>query len=75
MDIYKVDLEDGKWAWNHAVKLQVILKVLYHIFRSSGAWRWFTFYGHDRLTVSSFANPCSSIIRDTLLDEYPKGFS
>jgi hypothetical protein len=78
MDIYEVHFEDGKWkewAWNHGIKVQVVMNVLCYIFKSSGAWRWFTFYGHFIFTVISFANTCSSIISDTLLGEYPKEFS
>jgi hypothetical protein len=78
VDIYKVDFEDGKWkewAWNHGVKVQVVMNILCNIFRSSGACRWFTFCGHVIFTVISFASPCSFIISDTLLGEYPEDFS
>jgi hypothetical protein len=77
MDIFKVHFEDGnwkEWAWNHGVKVQVVMNVLCYIFRSTGAWRWFTFCGHVIFTVISFTNPCSSIISNTLLGEYPKDF-
>jgi len=39
MDIYKVHFEDGKlkeWAWNHGVKVQVVMNVLDD---------WSNFYG------------------------------